>query len=262
MTDQIRFEDGATYERYMGVWSRSVAEAFLDWLAPPSGLQWLDVGCGSGAFTATVIERCAPASIDGIDPSEAQLAHARARFGLREARFHLGDAMALPFPDASFDAAVMPLVIFFVPTPPRGVAEMTRVVRPGGIVAAYGWDLESGGFPYEALREAVVAAGGTVPQPPSPDAAGLESLQRLWTDASLTEIATREIRVTRTFANFEEFWEIASGGPGAGAALKQMPSAAVDALQSDMRGRVPADPTGSITITARANAVRGRVPPR
>src|SRR4051794_32977376 len=112
---QIRFEDGAAYERMMGVWSGLTADIFLDWLMPQPGWGWLDVGCGTGAFSRKLIERCAPAEVQGVDPSEAQLGFARAR-GLGEtAQFRRADAMALPFPDRSFDAAVMALVIFFVP---------------------------------------------------------------------------------------------------------------------------------------------------
>src|SRR3954471_1967062 len=129
----------------MGKWSQLAGDTFLDWLAPAPGLRWLDVGCGNGAFTEMVVERCAPALVQGIDPSEAQLAFARTRHTAGVAEFCQGDAMALPFLDNTFDAAVMPLVIFFVPEPPRGVAEMARVVGPDGIVAAYGWDLHGGG---------------------------------------------------------------------------------------------------------------------
>src|SRR5690242_12924995 len=114
MTDQIRFDDGAAYERYMGKWSQRAGEAFLDWLAPAPGLRWLDVGCGNGAFTELIGERCAPAAVHGVDPSPGQLAFARTRPVSRIAQFHQGDAMALPFADDTFDAAVMPLVIFFV----------------------------------------------------------------------------------------------------------------------------------------------------
>src|SRR5437868_15259868 len=109
---QIRFEDGAAYERMMGVWSRLAGDVFLEWLAPPSGLRWIDIGCGSGAFSERLVEHCAPAEVQGIDPSEAQLAFARTRPAARLAQFRQGDAMALPFPANSFDAAVMALVIF------------------------------------------------------------------------------------------------------------------------------------------------------
>src|SRR5262245_47724696 len=73
----IRFDDGAGYERMMGTWSRLVGEKFLQWLAPSPGWRWIDVGCGNGAFTELLVERCAPAEIAGVDPSEAQLAFAR-----------------------------------------------------------------------------------------------------------------------------------------------------------------------------------------
>src|SRR5262249_34144047 len=137
----IRFDDGAAYEQMMGVWSRLVGEKFLDWLAPTPGLRWIDIGCGNGAFTELLIERCVPSEIVGIDPSEGQLAYARSRPGTRSASFHTGDAMALSFPDNRFDAAVMALVIFFVPEPRAAVAEMARVVRPGGVIATYAWDM-------------------------------------------------------------------------------------------------------------------------
>src|SRR5258708_2438710 len=123
--NQIRFDDGAAYERFMGVWSRSVGEIFLDWLHLARGLAWLDVGSGNGAFTELLVERAAPSRILGVDPSEAQLEFARGRHTTGIAEFVKGDAMALPAADQSFDAAVMALVIFFVPDPTKGVAEMT-----------------------------------------------------------------------------------------------------------------------------------------
>ena len=142
MSDQkIRFEDGASYERMMGTWSRLVGVEFIRWLTPRSGLRWIDVGCGNGAFTELLVESCAPAEVHGIDPSEGQLAFARRRPAARVAEFHQGHAMELPFPDNRFDAAVMALAIFYVPDPAKGVAEMTRVVTPGGTVAAYVWDM-------------------------------------------------------------------------------------------------------------------------
>jgi SAM-dependent methyltransferase len=260
VTDQIRFDDGAAYERYMGMWSQLVGDAFLDWLAPGPGWRWLDVGCGNGAFTEMLVERCAPASVQGIDPSEAQLAFARTRPASRVAQFRLGDAMALPFPEDTFDAAVMPLVIFFVPDPARGVAEMARVVCPGGTVAAYAWDMLGGGFPYDALRDEMRALGVAVPTPPSPDASRLDSLRDLWTGAGLDAVETRAITVQRTFADFDDYWTTVLGGPSVGPKLAGMTSEDLALLNERMRARLPADAAGRITYGARANAVKGRVP--
>ena len=260
MTDQIRFDDGAAYERYMGEWSRLAGETFLDWLAPKSGLRWLDVGCGNGAFTEMLVERCAPISVQGIDPSGEQLAFARTRPASRIAQFRQGDAMALPFPDDVFDAAVMPLVIFFVPDPAKGVAEMARVVCPGGIVTAYAWDMVGDGFPYEALHVEMREMGIAVPTPPSPDASRIEAMRDLWTGAGLDSVETREITVQRTFNDFDDYWTTILGGPSVGPHLAAMASDALALLCARMRACLPPDATGRITYCARANAVKGRVP--
>jgi ubiquinone/menaquinone biosynthesis C-methylase UbiE len=260
VTDQIRFDDGPTYERYMGEWSRLVGETFLDWLAPGSGLRWLDVGCGNGAFTEMLVGRCAPASVHGIDPSEGQLAYARTRPAARGAQFHRGNAMALPFPGDTFDAAVMPLVIFFVPDPAVGVAEMARVVSPGGAVTAYAWDMEGGGFPYQALHDEMRGLGVVVPTPPNPEASRIDALRDLWAGAGLESVETREITVRRTFADFEDYWATVLGGPSVGSQLAAMSPEELAHLKARMRARLPADAAGRITYSARAHAVKGSVP--
>src|SRR6266704_1091779 len=185
---QIRFEDGAAYERMMGVWSRLAGDIFIDWLAPRPGLRWIDIGCGTGAFSELLVERCAPAEIQGIDPSEAQLAFARTRPAARLAQFRQGDAMALPFPDDSFDAAIMALVIFFVPQPAKGVAEMVRVVAPGGTVAAYAWDVLGDGHPGGPIQAEMRKMGLSPLLPPSAEASRIETLRELWTRAGLEAV--------------------------------------------------------------------------
>src|SRR5690242_12739330 len=105
------FNDAEAYERLMGRWSRRVGEVFLEWLHAPAGARWIDIGCGTGAFTEEVLNRCVPAEIIAVDPSEEQLAFARSRIGSGRAEFRLGDAQALPFSDYTFDVAVMALVI-------------------------------------------------------------------------------------------------------------------------------------------------------
>lgn len=258
--NQIRFIDGAGYERFMGQWSQRVGDIFLDWLAPPGGRRWLDVGCGNGAFTERLVARCSPAALTGIDPSEEQLAYARRRPELQAAEFVLGDAMALPFDDNAFDAAVMPLVIFFVPEPARGIAEMARVVRPGGLVAAYAWDMVGGGFPYKEWREEVEALGAAIPIPPSEEASQMEAMGDLWTGAGLRGLETRTITVERTFADFDDYWATLLLGPSVGDRLATLQPAAIAALQERLRQRLPPDSAGRITRSARANAIKGVVP--
>ena len=257
---QIRFDDGAAYERMMGVWSRFAGEIFLDWLALPKGLRCIDVGCGNGAFTELLIERCAPAEVQGIDPSPAQLEFARSRPAGRVAKFQQGDAMALPFPDDRFDAAFMALVIFFVPEPAKGVAEMARVVRPGGTVAAYAWDLPGGGFPLEPVFSELRALGQQILGPPRPEASAMQALRELWIGAGLQEVETRKIAVQRTFSDFDEFWSVSAATGSIKPMLAALSAGDLEKVKSRVRDKLAADAAGRITYGAFANAVKGRVP--
>ena len=259
-SNQIRFNDGAGYEEYMGKWSQLAGEVFLNWLAPTSNIRWLDVGCGNGAFTELIIKKSEPSSVIGIDPSEAQIAFARARLQGGNAEFHQGDAMNLPFADKSFDAAVMPLVIFFVPVPAKGVSEMKRVVCSGGSVSAYAWDMLGGGFPYEALLSEMRALGMDVPTPPQPEASRIETLRSLWSSAGLENIETREIQVERSFSSFEEYWSIVHRGPNVTSKLAAMDSENKSILKKRMIERLLADNDGKITCKAQANAIKGIIP--
>jgi SAM-dependent methyltransferase len=257
---QIRYDDGAAYERTMGVWSRLAGGIFLDWLAPRTGLRWVDVGCGNGAFTELIVERCAPAKVQGIDPSEAQLAFARSRPASRLAEFRQGDAMALPFSRESFDAAVMALVISFVPDPAKGVAEMVRVVSPGGWAAAYVWDVLGGGFPLEPIQAEIRAMGLRPAFPPSVGVSRMEPLRNLWRGAGLDAVETREITVSRTFADFDGYWTTGLLAPTIRATVGEMLPDDVERLRTRVRACLPADAEGRITYSARANAVKGRLP--
>jgi SAM-dependent methyltransferase len=257
---QIRFDDGAAYEEFMGKWSRIAGDAFLRWLDPAPGWRWVDVGCGNGAFTEMLVERCAPVAVAGIDPSAEQVAYARQRLGGDSVRIDVGDAMALPYADAGFDAAVMALVIFFVPDPEKSVAEMVRVVRPGGSVSTYAWDILGGGFPYASLQEEMARLATPPLWPPSVEASRMETMRSLWAGAGLTRIETREIIVERTFADFDSFWKIAQTGPRLAASIAAMAAGDRQTLSDRLRDRLPADADGRITYSARANAITGDVP--
>jgi len=168
--------------------------------------------------------------------------------------------MALPFDPQRFDAAVMALVIFFVPDPAKGVAEMARVVRRGGFVAAYGWDVLGGGFPFDPIWLETRAAGVMPPLPPNLGAAGMASLRDLWTGAGLHSVDTREIVVERTFANFEEYWATSTITGSVRPPLDAMTVHEREKLKARVRARLPPDAMGRVTRRARANAVKGRVP--
>jgi ubiquinone/menaquinone biosynthesis C-methylase UbiE len=173
------FTDGAAYERLMGRWSRRVGDVFIDWIDVPKGLAWIDIGCGTGAFTEEIVRRCAPAAVTAIDPSADQLDYARGRPDLASAAFDVGDAQALRFADANFDVAVMALVIHFVPDPVKAVAEMARVLKPGGRAATYVWDYVGKQAATRPLVAAMRAVGIESPPPPSAAATSQQVLEDL-----------------------------------------------------------------------------------
>lgn len=256
---EIRFDDGAVYERMMGAWSRIVGDVFLDWLAPKSGQTWLDVGCGNGAFSELIVTRTAPSAVHGLDPSEGQLAFARTRPHADKMQFRQGGAMELPYADNAFDAATMALVLFFVPEPPQGVAEMARVVKPGGSVSAYAWDILGGGFPQEPLFNELRAMGHTPLGPPRADASQRAVMEQLWKEAGLRDVETRVIKVERTLDSFDDLWTSLLPSPSIKNSIANMSAAEAQELQERARRVFPAAADGTITYPAWANAVKGRV---
>lgn len=256
---QIRFDDGEAYERFMGTWSRLEGALFLDWIGPGPGLRWADVGCGNGAFTELLFDRAAASEIVGVDPSDAQLAFAEARLAGRPLTLRPGSAMDLPVADASVDASVMALVIFFVPAPERGVAEMVRATRPGGLVCAYAWDVMGGGFPTEPIADLLRSFELSPPPPPRADVSTLDALRTLWTGAGLKAVDTREIEVEREFIDFDEWWTSVRSAPSLGAQIASLAPEDAGRLRDLMRERLPSR-DGRIRAWARANAVRGIVP--
>jgi SAM-dependent methyltransferase len=176
------------------------------------------------------------------------------------AEFQQGDAMSLPYGNAGFDAAVMALVLFFVPEPAKGVAEMMRVVRPGGTVSAYVWDLLEGGFPLAAVQEQMRAMGMTPMLPPSPDISRMQALQQTWTAAGLLSVQTTVINVQRTFSGFDDYWNTALLGSSVGPAIKAMSANDFETLRSGVQQRLQLQADGHMVVSARAHAVTGRVP--
>jgi len=155
---------------------------------------------------------------------------------------------------------VMALVLVFVPDPAQGIAEMVRIVAPGGIVATYMWDMVGGGFPLDPILLEMRAMGLAPPRPPQVDASRMDALRGLWIDAGLEGVQTHEIAVTRTFADFRDFWMTNSKSPALGPALAAMASSDVETLQSRLRPRLPIDSHGRISCGARAHAIKGRRP--
>ncbi|MGH7732020.1 MAG: class I SAM-dependent methyltransferase [Candidatus Eiseniibacteriota bacterium] len=254
-----RWEAGDAYEFYVGRWSRRVAAEFVPWLGVPPGARWLDVGCGSGALTETVLRLASPREALGIDPSPGFVAHAGRTVG--RARFEIGDARALAAADGSFDAVVSGLVLNFVPRPDRALAEMARVTRAGGVVAFYVWDYAG---EMQCMRRFWDAATALDPGALDLDESRRfpicrpEPLERLAREAGLRDVVIRAIDARTRFASFDDYWDPFLGGqgpaPGYAVSLDEERGAA---LRARLLDRLPIAADGSIDLVARAWAARG-----
>jgi SAM-dependent methyltransferase len=255
---------GAAYEPYVGRWSRLVAREFLAWLAMPPESRWLDVGCGTGALSATILAVARPSTVTGIDASEGYAAYAREQIRDGRAEFRQGDAQALPFGDGSFDATVSGLVLNFLPEPSRGLAEMARVTRPGGVVAGYVWDYAG---QIQLIRHFWDAAAALDPAAAELDEGrrfpicSPEALERLFTEARLEDVVVRAVDTPTVFRDFDDYWSPFLGGQGpAPSYAMSLTEERRGALRDRIRASLPTTDDGSIRLIARAWAACGRSP--
>jgi SAM-dependent methyltransferase len=213
--------------------------------------------CGQRRVHRALLAKSAPSSVCAIDPSDAQIATARQKISAKQVELSIGDAMALPYDANRFDAAVMALVLFFVPDPRKGASEMVRVTKPGGMVASYTWDILRGGTPTQPLWEELDALGIPAARPPSADISRFEALKTLWAELGLRNIETRELVVERAFADFDDYWlsMVVSSPSGVLGKLSDTESAE---LKRRLQARLPASATGEITVHSSATAIKGR----
>jgi ubiquinone/menaquinone biosynthesis C-methylase UbiE len=256
------FTTGGLYEPYVGRWSRLVAAEFIDWLDVEAGARWLDVGCGTGALSQAVLDRAQPMQISGVDPSAGFIHYAQANTPDPRAKFEVGDAQQLSFDDESFDAVVSALVLNFVPDRARALSEMRRVIRPGGVVAAYVWDYPGGemhlmNYFWNSAAELNPAAKDVHEANRFPFCEPGQ-LEDMFTDAGLTGVQSQPIVVPTVFRDFDDYWTPFTSGQGpAPAYAMSLPTSQRDELRELLRDRLPAAADATISLTARAWAVRG-----
>ena len=255
------WQAGASYDAYMGRWSRQIAPRFLDWLGAAGGLDWLEVGCGTGALSAAILSHDAPKSLISIDPSEGFVATARANVPDERAVFQVGDAQALTQETDSRDVIVSALVLNFVPDRPKALAEMKRVVRPGGTVGFYVWDYPGGGVEFMRAFWTAAAALDANARDLSEDRrfpfCTPDGLTALATAAGLTSVACIPIEVPTVFKDFEDYWRpfTLGAGPAPGYCMS-LDAEARQRLKEKLEADLPHGADGTIPMKARAWALK------
>ena len=258
-----QWSSGSGYELYVGRWSRLVATRFIDWLASTPGGRWLDVGCGTGALTETILTAAQPALVRGVDPSIDYVKFARDRISDPTAEFEVADAHHLPGDDGSYDYTVSALVLNFLSDPAGGLDEMKRVTRSGGHVATYVWDYAQG---MELMRYLWDAASELHPQAASLDEGARfpicrpEPLRSLWEHAALRDVSVVPIDIDTVFSDFDDYWSpfLGGQGPAPGFVMSVSESARAE-LRALLQSRLPVQDDGSIRLRARAWGVRGQI---
>lgn len=252
---------GAAYEPYVGRWSRLVAREFLKWLNVPAQSRWLDVGCGTGALSQTILDSATPSKVTGIDRSDDYVAYAREQVHDERAQFEAGDAQMLPVDTEAYNAVVSGLMLNFIPQPDRAVAEMARAAKPHGVVAAYVWDYAG---KMQFMRHFWDAAAAL-----NSDAYALDEgrrfpicqpdpLRELFQSAGLSAVDVCPIEIATNFRDFDDYWTPFLGGQGpAPSYVKSLSDENRARLRERIRVGLPIALDGSIALIARSWAVRG-----
>jgi len=252
---------GNSYEPYVGRWSRLVATRFIDWLAPAPEGRWLDIGCGTGALSETILAAAGPSSVRGVDPSADYVRFARNRITDQRTEFEVADAHHLPGDGEAYDHTVSGLVLNFVHDQAGALNEMKRVTRAGGVIAAYVWDYADG---MELMRYFWDAAAEldrkaeTLDEGVRSPICKPEPLRSLWEDAALHDVTAKPIDIDTVFRDFDDYWSPFLGGQGpAPSYTMSLGESARDELRTLLRKRLPVKVDGSIHLRARAWGVRG-----
>jgi SAM-dependent methyltransferase len=255
------------YEPLMGRWSRQLALPFLDFVGGAVGDRVLDVGCGTGHLAFAVARRFGAARVHGIDLAQPYVEHAQRHNQDARVVFEVADACALPFPDHAFDRVLSLLVLHFVPQVDQAIAEMRRVARPGGTVAAAVWDVRGG---FVANRMFFDTAAALDPNANTRRAKNYTrpmtrpgELGQAWCNAGLKDVVETSLSMRMTFASFSDYWAPYEGkdGPGAEYVATLGPTerahlrAAVEAAYLD------GEADGTRSYAALAWAVKGTAPP-
>jgi SAM-dependent methyltransferase len=252
---------GATYEDFMGRWSRLLAPGFVSWLSVGPSANWLDVGCGTGALAGAICDGANPASVVACDPSEPFIEYARRRETDPRVSFVVSGVGQLPTRPGGFDSVTSLLALNFFPRPEAAIHEMRRAGAVNGLVSACVWDYAGR---MEFLRRFWDSVGALDPAAAELDEGRRfpicrpDALERLFREAGLADVVSDSVEIPTRFSTFAEFWKPFLGGTGpAPSYVASLDSPRREALAERLERSLPREPDGAISLVARAWVVRG-----
>lgn len=252
---------GATYEEFMGRWSRLLAPRFVSWLAVRPTAHWLDVGCGTGALADAICAEANPASVVACDPSQPFIEYARRREVDPRVSFVVAGVGQLPTRPGGFDGVTSQFALNFFPEAELAIHEMRRISAVNGIVSACVWDYAGR---MQFLRCFWDAARAVDPRAAELDEGRRfpicrpDALEDLFRDAGLVDVVSESIEIPTRFSTFAELWKPFLGGTGpAPSYVASLDSSRREALATRLERSLPREPDGAISLVARAWVVRG-----
>lgn len=255
--------DGAGYERQMGRWSRRLAGPFVEFAGHGRGERILDMGCGTGSFTAELTQRDTSLDVVGVDYAGPYVTYCRQNIE-GAAQFLVADGAVLPFPDGVFDRSAALLVLHFMPDPGLAISELCRVTRPGGVVAAAVWDAGGGVVVNRMFCDTAAALDPngetfrdtTFTRPMTRPG----ELAQAWRDAKLEGVEESTLTIRMDFDSFDDYWAPYIGGDGPYARYVSTldETARATLTQAVQRAYLAGDIDGPRSYTASARAVKGR----
>jgi len=256
------WDSGDSYEYFMGRWSKLLAPEFLNWLDLPSSSTWLEVGCGTGALSEAIVQRCEPSHLTCVDPSENFLAKSKERLN-NKGKFLIGDATEIPAGDDSIDIVVSGLALNFFPDLETALAEMKRISKPGGTIAAYVWDYAGRMDLLRYFWDAAISLDSSVLELDEGvrfPICNQDKLKNAFQQAALSEVEVTKLDIITHFKNFDDYWNPFLGGQGpAPTYLESLTENQQQELKKTIKDKLLFEPDGSIKLLGRAIAIKGKV---
>lgn len=255
-----KWNDGDSYEYFMGRWSSLMAIKFLNWINIPYNKDWLDIGCGTGALSEAIETYNNPSNLSGIDASSGYIEKAKQRISMHQ-NFKVANVESLPYKDQSFDAVVSGLALNFFPNTQKALLELKRVAKLESVIAAYVWDyaerMEFLRYFWDAAVK-IDTSAKNLDEGIRFSICNADNLSKAFKEAGFMEVETSFLDIETKFKDFDDYWNpfLSGQGPAPGF-LKSLSKESQEKLKNNICNNLNIEPDKSIKLIGRALVVKG-----